>query len=62
MPRPDRPDAPEPEWEPCAPGAVAQLGKKLRGRKSRRAALRATGGAVAARSAARRAPRTTPVG
>ncbi|VTT99540.1 unnamed protein product [Gemmataceae bacterium] len=48
MSRTDQPDSPPPEWEPCAPGEVARLGKKLRGRKTRRVFLRA---AVAAASA-----------
>ncbi len=43
MSRTDRPETPlPPEWEPCAPGDVARLGKKLRGRKTRRVFLRAT--------------------
>ncbi len=33
---------PSPEWEPCALGEVARLGKKLRGRKTRRMFLRAS--------------------
>ena len=43
MSRNDQPETPlPPEWEPCPRGEVARLGKKLRGRKSRRAFLRAT--------------------
>jgi hypothetical protein len=43
MSRTDQTNAtPPPEWEPCAPGEVAQLGKKLRGRKTRRVFLRAS--------------------
>lgn len=48
MSRTEQPDSLPPEWEPCAPGEVARLGKKLRGRKTRRAVLRATAGTVAA--------------
>ena len=43
MSRTDQPDPPPPpQWEPCAPGEVARLGKKLRGRKTRRVFLRAS--------------------
>ncbi len=52
MPRTDQPDSLPPEWEPCAPGEVARLGKRLRGRKTRRAVLRATAGTVGAALAA----------
>ncbi len=38
-----QPEAPRPdEWSPLPEGEVARLGKKLRGRKSRRVFLRAT--------------------
>ncbi len=48
MPRRDQTDAAlPPRWEPCAPGEIARLGKRLRIRKSRRVFLRSGMTAVA---------------
>ena len=48
MPATDEPDVPPAAgWEPCPPGEIARLGRKLRGRKSRRTFLR-TAAATAA--------------